>query len=109
MSIADCWEEIYHLICTKSINRTCKVAICGLQANKKEEAIDRVGKALGILSPILEIFDEENSIPVISGIHHIPKFDKDLKTIVLSVQHAKVFSKLANIRYHFSFPKPRDQ
>ena len=90
------------------LNRTCKVAICGLQANKKEEAIDRVGKALGTLSPILENFDEENSIPAISGIHHIPKFDKDLKTIVQSLRRAKVFSKLANNRCHFSFPKPRD-
>ena len=32
----------------------------------------------------------------------------DLKTIVQSLRRAKVFSKLANNRCHFSFPKPRD-
>ena len=91
MSIAvDCREEIYRW----------------LQANKKEEAIDRVGKALGTLSPILENFDEENSISALSGIHHIPKFDKDLKTIVQSLRRAKVFSKLANTAVIFRFPNP---
>ena len=29
-----------------------------------------MGKVLGTLSPFLENFDEENSIPVLSGIHH---------------------------------------
>ena len=88
------------------LNRTCKVAICGLQANKKEEAIDRVGKALGTLSPILENFDEENSIPALSGIHHIPKFDKDLKTMSKVYGVLRFSPNLPITAVIFRFPNP---
>ena len=60
----------------------CKIAICGIQANKKKKPSN---KALETLSSILENFDENNDITVLSGIHQIPKFEKDLTTIVQSL------------------------
>ena len=48
------------------LNRTCKISICGLQANKKEEPVDQVGKPLGTLSPFLDNFDENNDVTVLA-------------------------------------------
>ena len=64
----------------------CKIAICGIQANKKKPSINTLET-----SSILENFDENNDITVLSGIHQIPKFEKDLITIVQSLMRAKVF------------------
>ncbi len=47
------------------LNRVCKYAVRGLHANKT--AIDRVGKALGTLSPVLDQFDDQNKVKKTSG------------------------------------------
>ena len=51
----------------------CKIAICGIQANKKKKPSINALET----SSILENFDENNDITVLSGIHQIPKFEKD--------------------------------
>jgi len=49
------------------LNRICKGAVYGLQANKTPAAIMRVGKSLGALNGVLEQFDEDNDIKTPSG------------------------------------------
>ena len=44
------------------LNSVVKDFIRGLGANKTEDAIMRIGKALGTLFPVIENFDEENNI-----------------------------------------------
>ena len=59
------------------LNRICKGAVYGLQANKTPAAIRRVGKSLSALNGVLEQFDEDNDIKTPSGIHHRPR-DRDM-------------------------------
>ena len=58
--------------------------MCKLQANKKEEPIDQVGKALETLPPFLDNFDENNDVTVLCGIHE----EKNLTTIIQSLMCA---------------------
>ena len=44
------------------LNSVVKDFIRGLGANKTEDAIMRIGKALGTPFPVIENFDEENNI-----------------------------------------------
>lgn len=89
------------------LNRVCKDAIRGLQANKIESAITRIGKALGTISPVLDKFDEQNHIKKHSGAHKIPHADNDRDTIVQHLLKYKIFTSNDG-RSHSSFPKPRD-
>lgn len=87
------------------LNRLCKDAVYGLQANKTPTAIVRVGKALGPLSNFLDKFDKENSVKVPTGAHHKPNFDKDRDIILKELKHYKVFSENDTPRKHRSFPQ----
>lgn len=88
------------------INRLCKDAVYGLQANKTASAIVRVGKSLGPLSHLLEQFDKENDVRVPTGTHHKPSFSKDRDMILKELQQSQVFSEnFAPRRKHQSFPK----
>lgn len=85
------------------LNRVCKGAVHGLQANKTPAAIIRVGKSLGALNSVLEQFDKDNSITKPSGIHHKPKEIKDRDMILRELQQASVFNQHA-ARNHASYP-----
>ena len=48
-------EKIYLL--TSILNRLVKEAIRNLGANKTENAITRIGRAIGTIAPVLQQFD----------------------------------------------------
>ena len=85
------------------LNRICKGAVYGLQANKTPAAIRRVGKSLGALNGVLEQFDEDNDIKTPSGIHHRPSEIRDRDMILRELLQASVLSHHAG-RSHTAFP-----
>ena len=82
------------------LNRLCKEAIVGLGANKTEDAIVSVGKAIGTLLPVLEQFDEINFVPNVSGIHCRSPSVKDTR------QLDPFTPKGTRLRKHFKNIKP---
>ena len=49
--------------------------------NKTQKAIERVGKAIGTLAPVLTQFDEDNDIAENSGAHKALQMHKDTQGI----------------------------
>ena len=89
------------------LNRLCKGCITDLQANKTEESISRVARALGTIHPVLNRFDTENKVSNTAPTHHEVKQTKDLKMVVELLKEVSVFSKTF-ARKHVSFSRPRD-
>lgn len=87
------------------MNRLCKEAVYGLQANKTPDAIVRVGKSLGTLKDVIEQFDEDNSVPLPSGAHSAPIMKKDRDIILQELLCSAVFSAGTAARNHASFPR----
>ena len=81
------------------LNRLCKEAIVGLWANKSEDAIVRVGKAIGTLHPVLEQFDEVNSVPSISGAHSRPPSEKDTNLVLEELKRIDPFNPMGSRRH----------
>lgn len=86
------------------MNRLCKEAVRGLQANKTSTSIVRVGKSLGTLKEVMEQFDEDNGIPLPSGAHSAPSMKKDRDLILQELLNSAVFSP-GTARNHASFPR----
>ena len=62
------------------LNRILKTSIQKLRCKTiTPNAIKNLGKALGTLEPVLANFDEENSLPTLSGAHCKPKAEKDMR------------------------------
>ena len=55
------------------LNRLVKTSIKGLGSNKTEKAISTVGKALGVVAPVLHNFDKDNHVAEMYGVHEIWK------------------------------------
>ena len=89
------------------LNRLCKESVRGLRVNKTEKAIIRVGKILGTLAPLLDNYDIDNNVGVVSGAHRTPSIDKDRDLIVQHLQQCKIFT-LQDGRSHSRFSTPRD-
>ena len=89
------------------LNRLCKESVRGLRANKTEKAIIRVGKILGTLAPLLDNYDIDNNVGVVSGAHRTPSIEKDRDLIVQHLQQCKFFT-LQDGRSHSRFSTPRD-
>lgn len=89
------------------LNRIVKDAIRGLNTNKTEKAVQKVGKTLGMLSPLLDNFDSINNVKQPSGSHKAPGFAKDLEIIVKHLQRYDIFSYHKD-RTHRTFPNPRN-
>lgn len=89
------------------LNRLCKESVRGLQANKTEKAIIKIGKTLGTVAPLLDNFDQENNISHTSGAHKVPSTEKDVNLIVEHLHKSKIFS-LQDGRAHSHFATPRD-
>ena len=87
------------------MNRLCKEAVYGLQANKTPDAIVRVGKSLGMLKDVIEQFDEDNNVPLLSGAHTAPSMKKDRDIILQELLSSEVFSVGIVARNHASFPR----
>ena len=87
------------------LNRVIKSSIKGLGANKTENAISKIGKALGVFAPVLDNFDQENGVAVTSGNHQRQGMENDMKVIMTEL--SSVFSEVPS-RVHNSYPNPRD-
>lgn len=89
------------------LNRVAKDAIKGLGANKTEQSIERVGKAIGTIAPLLHSFDEQNARQEVSGAHNRANANRDIKIILSELVTGVVFSSIAG-RKHPTFPSPKD-
>lgn len=89
------------------LNRVVKDCLKGLGANQTDQAILRVSRALGTLMPVLDHFDQVNSVPDVSGAHTRKNPEKDLVRIVAELHKTKVFKTVPS-RKHGSFPNPRN-
>ena len=86
------------------LNRICKGAVYGLQANKTPGAIKRVGKSLGTLNDVLEQYDKDNDMKTPSGIHHRPCEIRDRDMILRELVQASVLSRHTD-RSHTWYPR----
>jgi len=86
------------------LNRMCKDAVYGLQANKTPTAIVRISKSLGPLANIIESYDKENRIKSTSGAHNKPSFNKEMTTILKELMKYKVFVESDRPRKYDLFP-----
>ncbi len=89
------------------LNRLAKEAIRGLGANKTEQAIVRVGRAIGTLGPVLDKFDQENGIATVSGAHTRASVEKDRNVIVSELLKLKVYNTVPGRKYS-TFQHPRN-
>ncbi len=89
------------------LNKHCKTAIAGMGANITDEAVLRVGKAIGPLFHMMNSFDKNNKVSSESGKHSTRGTKKDLEEIVKELFiNSKVFTDTAG-REHKFFPKFR--
>ena len=88
------------------LNRLVKEAIRNLGANKTENTITRIGRAIGTIAPVLQQFDQENEVASTSGAHRMASFEKDRNIIVGELVKSDVFNTVPG-RKHNAFPHPR--
>ena len=69
-----------------------KVAIEGLGANKSENSIKWVAKAIGVLSETTESFDSEVALVAPSGKHSDKAVLMDLNIIIQQLQECDTFN-----------------
>ena len=79
-----------------------KVAIEGLGANKSKKAITRTGKAMGVLSKVVDSFDYEAGVTVPSGKHSVKTMEKDIKIITERLMECDAFNPQTKL-HHKSF------
>ena len=87
------------------LNRLVKEAVGNLRANQTGKATVRVSWAIGTLHPVIEQFDQVNSLPTLSGAHFKPKADKDRNLLLEEIdQREHVFRVKPAGRKHKTFP-----
>uniref|UniRef100_A0A1X7U207 DUF6589 domain-containing protein n=1 Tax=Amphimedon queenslandica TaxID=400682 RepID=A0A1X7U207_AMPQE len=84
------------------LNRICKQSVEMLGSNFSEEALERVGRCVGIINSLLENFDKDLSVPDISGSHSIASSEKDKSAIIKELLEADIFNHQDN-RKHATF------
>lgn len=89
------------------LNRLCKTSIANLQANKTTDSMCRVARALGTVQPLLDNFDEDNTVRKTSNAHREAKSLQDFKAVLDCLNKAAVFHNKPG-RTHNSFSNPRD-
>ena len=89
------------------LNRIAKEAIRFQGANKTEKAIERIGRAIGTLSPILENFDANNDVSTTSSQQRKPDAQKDIQIVVSELVNCNVFKVVPGRKYK-PFPHPKD-
>ena len=90
------------------LNKIAKDAIHFLGSNKTEKAIQRVGRAIGTLSPVLDNFDNINNVSASSSAQKKPKAKKDIEVVVDELVKANCFVKQDEPRKHWQFPHPKN-
>ena len=86
------------------LNRTIKTAMKGLGSNKTDQAICRIGRALGTLAPVLDQFDMDNNVPATTGGHKRSNSQKDVYVIVEELRKAKVFAHIPSRKHNIPTP-----
>lgn len=86
------------------LNRVCKGAISSLGPNISDKAVQRMGKCLGEIMKITQMYDSENGIPSESGKHARKSEDEDRNKILAVLNDTKVFTAIPG-RKHTNFPK----
>lgn len=89
------------------LNRVVKESIRSLRANKAKKSINRVGRALGTVAPVLANFDQTNGVNSHSGGHKEANSDKDKVILLNELLKNQVFQENSD-RAHSHFPKPKD-
>ncbi len=89
------------------LNRIVKDGIRRLNTNKTDNMILKLGKTVGMISPLLDNFDECNNVKKPSGLHNAPGFSEDLNKIIEHLKKYTIFSYQKG-RSHQTFPNPRD-
>ena len=89
------------------LNRLVKESIRSLQANKAKKSIERVGRALGTMDPVLANFDRRLGVTSHSGMHKEASNSKDKALLLNELLKDKVFQEHGD-RAHAHFPKPKD-
>ena len=84
------------------LNKICKQSVEMLGSNFSEEALERVGHCVGIINSLLENFDQDLSVPDISGSHSIASSEKDKSAIIKELLEADIFNHQDN-RKHATF------
>ena len=90
------------------LNKIAKGAIGQLGSNKSTKAIERIGRAMGTLSPVLENFDCINKVVHTSSRQRKPKAQKDVMRVVNEISKAHCFTAEDSSRKHSKFPSPKD-
>ena len=89
------------------LNKAVKEAVRYLGPNQTEKTIQRVGRAIGTIVPILEQFDAHNDVPISSSSHTRPDDKVDIATVVgvLVDVHSFQFHEGRSYR---QFPRPKN-
>lgn len=88
------------------LNKIAKEAIRFQGANKTEKAIERIGRAIGTLSPVLENFDSHNNVPTTSSRQRKPDAQRDIQLVVTELVNCDAF-KVVTGRKYTAFPRPK--
>lgn len=88
------------------LNKVAKNGIRYLGQNKSEKAITRLGQAIGVLAPVVEKFDEENTVAHSTSRQKPPKAQKDIEVVVNELIKVNCFVDQKTPRKHQKFPKP---
>ena len=73
------------------LNRLCKDAIHALKVNKTEKGIVRIGKAMGTISPVLDLFDIQNRVSENIRSQRAPSSEEDRDIIVHQLRESAIF------------------
>ena len=85
------------------LNRECKNAISSMGANITGKSIQKVGRAIKVLSETVHNLDEMLGVPQESGYHTTRSSKKDLAKVLQQIQDTHIFSDIPQ-RSHVNFP-----
>lgn len=85
------------------LNRECKNAISSMGANITGKSIQKVGRAIKVLSETVHNLDETLGVPQESGYHTTHSSKKDLAKVLQQILDTHVFSDIPQ-RAHVNFP-----
>ena len=89
------------------LNKIAKEAAQSVGANKSKNTMERIGKAIGTLSPVLDQFDFVNKVQGTSELNRVPDDEAGIKVTANELLNARCFQEHAG-RMHKKVPKPRD-
>ena len=88
------------------LNRACKNAIGGLGSNTSVQRIELVSKSIGTIAPVIDNYDNENTVTPSSGRHAKASSYKDVNLLVNQLQESNIFTT-QKTRKHLSFPRTK--